>query len=172
MRAAMGLATFALATDDIGGDVERLRAAGSPIRKPVDGSRARPDGEVVRWRTAAAALGPCEPPFLIEHEYAGAEWGGDARAARASFEHPVAGLARLTRLEVRCADLAAAAGAYRSTVGLALAAAGGGGQEARLGPQVVRVSGDPGDEPLVDLAGSWTEPLDVVRLGIRWRCAR
>ena len=32
----------------------RLRARGSPIGAPVDGSRARPDGEVVRWRTAAA----------------------------------------------------------------------------------------------------------------------
>jgi hypothetical protein len=25
--------------------------------------------------------------------------------------------------------------------------------------------------PVVDLAGGWPEPLDVVRLGIRWRCA-
>ena len=49
-----GLATFALATDDIDGDVGRLRAAGSSIASPVDGSRTRPDGEVVRWRTAAA----------------------------------------------------------------------------------------------------------------------
>ena len=84
-----GMATFAVATDDIGGDVARLRAAGSAIAPPVDGSRVRPDGEVVRWRTAAAwPLGPCEPPFLIEHESTGAEWGEAARAGRQAFEHP------------------------------------------------------------------------------------
>ncbi|HEY6569195.1 MAG TPA: VOC family protein, partial [Candidatus Limnocylindrales bacterium] len=45
-----GLASFALASDDIGGDVARLRASGSSIGPPIEGSRARPDGEVVRWR--------------------------------------------------------------------------------------------------------------------------
>lgn len=165
-----GLATYAVATDGIEGDVARLRAAGSTIREPVSGSRARPDGEVVRWRTAAAALGPCEPPFLIEHEYAGAEWGVEARAARAAFEHPVAGRARLTRLEVPCTDAAAVASAYGATVGLTLEMAGT-GLEGRLGRQVVRVSADPGDAPVVDLAGGWSRRLDVVRLGIRWRCA-
>jgi hypothetical protein len=165
-----GLATFAVATDDITGDVRRLRDAGSPIREPVDGSRARPDGEVVRWRTAAAALGPCEPPFLIEHESTGAEWGVEARAARASYEHPVAGPARLMRLEVPCADPSAVADAYGSTVGVAFEAAGDRGLEARFGPQVVRLAADPGDRPVIDLAGDWPEPRDVVRLGIRWRC--
>ena len=138
-----GLATFAVATDDISGDVRRLRDAGSPIREPVDGSRARPDGEVVRWRTAAAALGPCEPPFLIEHELTGAEWGVEARAARASFEHPVAGRARLTRLEVPCADPPAVAEAYSSTVGLELEAVGWwvGGAAGSTGPSRVRRPG-------------------------------
>lgn len=167
-----GLATFALATDDIEGDVARLRANGSSIGAPVDGSRARPDGEVVRWRTAVASVGPGEPPFLIEHEDAGAEWGPDARAARASFEHPVAGRVRLTRLEVPCADPEALAAAYRSSVGLAFETSGDGGPEARLGPQVVRLSAGPGDEPVVVLSGGWPEPIDVIRLGIRWRCAR
>ena len=80
-----GLATYALATDDVAGDVVRLRAGGSPIGEPVAGSRVRPDGGVVRWLTAFPPAGSGEPPFLIEHEYAGAEWGDEARAARAAF---------------------------------------------------------------------------------------
>ncbi len=108
-----GLATFALATDEIDGEVARLRAAGSSIGAPVDGSRARPDGEVVRWRTAVASVGPGEPPFLIEHEYAGAEWGDAARAARSAFDHPLAGRVRLTQLVVPCPDPEALADEYR-----------------------------------------------------------
>lgn len=166
-----GLATFALATGDIEGDVARLRAEGSSIGAPVDGSRTRPDGEVVRWRTAAAAsVGPCEPPFLIEHEYAGAEWGDRARAARAAFEHPTGGRVRLARLEVPCADAEAAAEAYAATVGLTLASTPGGGFEARIGSQVVRVA-DAGAQPVVELAGDTPRRLDLVRCGIRWRSA-
>ena len=93
-----GLATYALATDDVARDVERLRAAGSPIDEPVAGSRVRPDGEVVRWVCAFPELGPDRPPFLIEHEPAGAEWGEEARAARAAFRHPGGGRVRLTAL--------------------------------------------------------------------------
>ena len=168
-----GLATFALATDDIDGDVGRLRAAGSSIAAPVDGSRTRPDGDVVRWRTAAAGrLGPCDPPFLIEHEDAGAEWGDEARAARAAFRHPNGGRVRLTRLALPCADPEAVANAHRATVGLAFESSDDGGAEARLGSQVVRLSGDGDGRPVVDLLGDgWPEQLDVVRHGIRWRCA-
>ena len=52
-----GLATYALATDDVAGDVVRLRAGGSPIGEPVAGSRVRPDGGVVRWLTAFPPAG-------------------------------------------------------------------------------------------------------------------
>ena len=57
-RRGEGLATYALATDDVVRDVARLRAAGSPIGEPVAGSRVRPDGEVVRWVCAFPELGP------------------------------------------------------------------------------------------------------------------
>lgn len=165
-----GLATFALATDDIEGDVARLRAAGSPIGTPVDGSRTRPDGEVVRWRTAAAArIGRCEPPFLIEHEHAGAEWGDAARTARAAFEHPAGGRIRLTQLGVPCADARAAAATYATTVGLSPASTID-GFEARIGAQVVRLAND-GVQATVDLAGDAPHLFDLVRCGIRWRSA-
>ena len=165
-----GLASFALATDDIDGEVARLRAAGSSIRAPIDGSRVRPDGEVVRWRTAVASVGPGEPPFLIEHAYDGAEWGDPARAARAAFEHPVGGRVRLTRLEVPCADAAAAAATFAQTVGLAFDPTGDGEFEARIGPQVVRLVA--GGKPIVELVGdAGTRQPDLVRSGIRWRSA-
>ena len=163
-----GLASFALATDDIEGDVERLRAGGSAISPPVDGSRARPDGEVVRWRTAAASVGPGEPPFLIEHEYAGAEWGDAARAARAAFEHPAGGRVRLTQLEVPAADPTTMASAIEQAIGLPFEPSGDGGLESRIGPQVVRLA-DVGAQPSVDLAGDTRGRLDLVRCGILWR---
>jgi hypothetical protein len=166
-----GLATFAVATDDSDGDVGRLRGAGSPLGTPVDGSRTRPDGDVVRWRTAAAGrLGPCEPPFLIEHEHAGAEWGAAARAARAAFEHPAGGRVRLARLELPCLDPGAVASAYRATIGLAFGPSRDGALEARVGTQAVRLTGGTGAQPVVLLGGGWPAPLDLVRFGIRWRC--
>ena len=164
-----GLASFALATDDIEGDVARLRGQGSAISPPVDGFRARPDGEVVRWRTAAASVGPGEPPFLIEHENAGAEWGEAARAARAAFEHPAGGRVRLASLEVPCADAASAAAAFARTLGLTFVAAADGGLEARIGPQVVRLSRARRSEPTVTLAGDALGRLDLLRCGILWR---
>ncbi len=105
-----GLATYALATGDVARDVERLRTAGSPIGEPVTGSRVRPDGEVVRWVCSFPELGPERPPFLIEHETVGAEWGDEARAARAAFRHPGGGRVRLTALEIPGADREQVAG--------------------------------------------------------------
>ncbi|HEY4189316.1 MAG TPA: VOC family protein [Candidatus Limnocylindrales bacterium] len=167
-----GLATSALATDDIAGDVDRLRASGSRIAPPVDGARVRPDGEVVRWRTAAGSLGPSEPPFLIEHEDAGAEWGEDARIARAAFEHPGGGRVRLGRLEVVTSDPGASADAWRRTIGLAFEASDDAGVVARIGAQRIRLSQGSGDAPVVDLAGTgWRRAFDHERFGIRWRCS-
>ena len=160
-----GLATYALATDDVAGDAARLRAGGSPIGEPVPGSRTRPDGGVVRWLTAFPPLGPELPPFLIEHDHAGAEWDDRARSARAAFRHPVGGGVRLTALELPVADLAVAADAYGRSLGIAFPEGwrtAVGGQEVRLRVRseadlpVVRLSADPG-----------TPPLDLVRSGIR-----
>ena len=122
----------------------------------------------MRWRTAVATVGPSEPPFLIEHEYAGAEWGDAVREARAAFEHPRGGRIRLTRLEVPCEQAVAAASAYERSVGLRFAV-GDGGVEARVGAQVVRLGGH-GAEPTVVLVGDPPSHLDLVRVGIRWQC--
>lgn len=161
-----GLATYALATDDVAGDVMRLRAAGSPIGEPVAGSRTRPDGDVVRWATAFPPLGPDEPPFLIEHERAGAEWGDEARAARAAFRHSVGDRVRMTSLELPVADAGATAEAYGRVLGIAFSE----GWRTAVGEQAVALRGaPPAERPLVRLvAEPGTPPLDLVRFGIRW----
>lgn len=161
-----GLATYALATDDIERDVRALWAGGSAIGEPVAGSRVRPDGDVVRWITAFPALGPDAPPFLIEHEYAGAEWGREARAARAAFRHPVGGRVRLAGLELPAPDPGAVAAAYAATIGVAF----DGDRRARVAGQEIRVRPADGGQPVVRLAGeAGAPPLDAVRLGIRWQ---
>lgn len=138
-----GLATLALATDGARREVAALRASGSPISEPVAGSRARPDGAVVAWQCAfPPLLGPAEPPFLIEHELAGPEWGDEARRARAAFVHPFGGTARLVGLELVVEDPPATAAAWERTVGLALPPGAGavpGVREGRVGPHGLRL---------------------------------
>jgi hypothetical protein len=160
-----GLATYALASDDIAGDVSRLRSAGSPIGRPMAGSRRRPDGEEVRWVTAFPALGPERPPFLIEHELRGAEWGPEARASRAGFRQPVGGRVRLSALELPVADTASVAEAYGSVLGIAFSE----GWRVGLGDACIALR-EGGTEPVVGLAvEAGTPPLDVVCSGVRWR---
>lgn len=163
-----GLVTYALATDDIRREVARLQAAGAPIGAPVAGSRVRPDGETVRWVTAFPELGPERPPFLIEHEHAGPEWGTAARAARATDRHPIGGRVRLTALELPAPEPAVTAAAYAKVLGLAF----GPGGHAMVGPHDIRLRSSAAGEdglPVVRLAcEAGTPPLALVRFGIRW----
>ncbi len=129
------------------------------------GSRARPDGGVVRWITAFPDLGPDRPPFLIEHELAGPEWGPEARAARAAFAHPVGGRVRLSSLEIPVAHPRATAAAYAAVLGVELDEAG----RCVVGGQAIRLRAADGAPPVVGLAADpGTPALDLVRFGIRW----
>jgi hypothetical protein len=162
-----GLATYALATDDLALDVARLRAAGSPIGDVVAGSRVRPDGDVVRWSCAFPVLGPDRAPFLIEHAYQGAEWGPEARAARAAFRHPGGGRVRLASLELPVADATAAVREYGTVLGIAFSE----GWRTAVGAQVVGLR-EGGGTPVVTLdAEPGTEPMETLRFGVRWRLA-
>jgi hypothetical protein len=85
LDAGGGLATWAVATDDLDGDVARLNDDGAGLTDPIAGERRRPDGAVVRWRLSVpGALGPDRPPFLIEHDAIAADCSPDERAARAA----------------------------------------------------------------------------------------
>jgi hypothetical protein len=149
-----GLVTWAVATDGARREVAGLRAAGSSIGTVQPGERMRPDGGVVRWLVAIAEpLGVDRPPFLIEHEMTGPEWGDEARRARAAFVHPFGGLAQLVGLELAVAWPADTAAEFARTVGLAFRPAPGtelGDQESRVGDHVIRLVPTP-PEPGTDV---------------------
>jgi Glyoxalase-like domain len=70
------LVTWAAATSDIEAVARGAKAAGRSVVGPTDGSRARPDGRTLRWRSLAVAstlvVGIVEPmPFFIQ-------WAADA----------------------------------------------------------------------------------------------
>ena len=174
-----GLATYALTTDDVEGDVAQLRASGSLIGDAVAGARQRDDGEVVRWVTAFPELGPEHAPFLIEHELAGAEWGPEARAGRSAFRHPGGDRVRLVSLELPVADPGLVAREYATVLGIAFSER----WRATVGEQQL-VLREGGSEPVVELTGEpdegsgaergagpgrGTGAPDFVRFGVRWR---
>lgn len=69
LQAGEGYDGYAVQSNDIENDVERIRRRGLKIDDPQPGSRLRPDGERVAWRTARTP----EPlastvPFLIQDE--------------------------------------------------------------------------------------------------------
>ncbi|MBA3878049.1 MAG: hypothetical protein C0498_14230, partial [Anaerolinea sp.] len=164
--------------DSVDADLETLRAAGSDLGDVEARSRTRPDGEEVRWRAAfPPSLGPAEPPFIVEHELVGAEWGEGARAARAGFVHPIGGPAHVTALELPVPDIAKATSAYARTVGIAFSDIDPRNAHAAVGPQVVRLHHDaPWWNPavveiVVDRApdASGSAPREIDALGVRWR---
>ena len=164
-----GLATWAVAVPNCAVEVAALRHAGSPIGSPVAGSRVRPDGETVRWVAAFPTLGPDEPPFLIEHEPTGAEWGPDALQARRAFHHPGLGRARIGRLVLPVADAAGYAARCKNVVGITFRADLS-GWTAFFGFDTVHLHATTGGLPVVQLE---TVALDgdrrsVPRYGIDW----
>ncbi len=65
------LITWAAATSDINGIAQKARAAGHQIFGPRDGSRARPDGKLLKWKSLGVlsqfGIGSVDPiPFFIE----------------------------------------------------------------------------------------------------------
>ncbi len=171
-----GLAAIALGTDGIRREAAALHSAGSPISMPDAGSRIRPDGGRVAWQTATAPpLGPDRPPFLIEHELDGPEWGSAARASRARFVHPFGGTARLIGIELSVAVPAVSAAAWESTVGVSFVAAPAAepeAVEARIGDHRVRLvtaASDPLAPPArVGIMGSAGARVLIDLLGVRF----
>ena len=142
LAAGGGFATYALATDDLAGDVAHLRDLGARWDGPTAGERQRPDGRVVRWSLATPPrLGPQEPPFLIEHDPEGAEWTSDERAARSEQVHPLGSAVRLEGVDLAAESVARSQGAYLRALGLLFrpSLVGSGAREASVGPHSVRL---------------------------------
>lgn len=107
-----GLIDFALQVSDIHDTVDRIRARGLPYEW-IDGSRRRPDGEMLAWRTAELANGVVgEMPFLIEDVTPRSKRVPAADAAR----HP-AGVTSLRELVIAVEDLGQVAEAYAKLLG-------------------------------------------------------
>jgi len=72
MAGDAGPCAWAAGTSHIGRDVSRLASLHVPTRAPEPGSRAKPDGTVIRWKTATVGKGVrgATLPFLIEDETA------------------------------------------------------------------------------------------------------
>ena len=174
LDAGGGLATWAIASDALDVDVERLRATGADLGEPHSGERRRPDGTVVRWRLAAARrLGPAEPPFFIEHDPASAEWLPAERAARTGQRHPIGGPVRLETLELPVDEVNVAIQRFGRTVGLRFrpSLAGGGSRDAVVGRQTVRLRprrGGPAAATVHLTVAARIESRAVDLVGCRW----
>ncbi|HEY8871320.1 MAG TPA: VOC family protein [Candidatus Limnocylindrales bacterium] len=142
LASGAGLATWAIATDDIERDSAALRSLGSDLQPALSGQRARPDGRVVQWRFALPpTLGPSTPPFLIEHDATAAEWTAADRLARAAEVHPIGGPVRLEVLEIPVDDFSQSIQGFTRTVGLRFrpSLAGAGARDASVGEQILRL---------------------------------
>ena len=146
LDAGGGLATWAVATDDIDADVARLNDGGAGLAEPIDGERLRPDGRVVRWRLSVPReLGPERPPFVIEHDATAAEWTPEDRAVRASEVHPIGGAVRVSTLELPMSDMPGTIAGLMRTVRIGPfrpSLAGGGMRDAVVGRQTIRLRPD------------------------------
>jgi hypothetical protein len=173
LDAGGGLATWAIATDELERDVAALRATGSDLGDPIAGERSHADGAVVRWRLSMPShLGPADPPFLIEHDPSSAEWTFADRADRGAQEHPVGGPVRLEVVELPIDDVNRTIQRFLRTTGLRFrpSLTGGGSRDADVGRQIVRMRPRRGGSgsAVIHLGAPVAERRTAELLGCRW----
>lgn len=170
-----GLATFALADNDVEASVHGLRAGGSSLADPIHGSRRRDDGEVVEWWVSVpeAALGPNAVPFLIQHAEVGAEWSHAALAERAAFVHPIGSPVILARLDVATDDPPGLAARYHDELGLDVWAVAD-LAVCTVGPHVIRLvpTREMDATAVVTIGARVDAPRTVSALGLRFDVER
>ena len=112
LETGAGLIDFALQVSDMDGTVDRIRAPGLPYEW-LDGSRRRPDGELLAWRTAELANGVAgEMPFLIDDVTPRSKRVPSGDVAR----HP-AGVTGIRGIVIAVQDLDQVAEAYAKLLG-------------------------------------------------------
>jgi len=167
-----GLAGVVFATDDLDADRARLAAMGSTLGEPTSGERRRPDGEVVRWRSARP---PAPDPdmglmFVIEHDLSAAEWQPEDRAARQSLEMPGLSRVRLIRVELGVPDAARATMRLLRDFGIQFrpSLSGRGARDASVGNQAIRLEPRRDQHPSTIVLRAGSEPRSQEILGVRW----
>jgi hypothetical protein len=128
------------------------------------GERRRPDGSTVRWwYSLPPRLGPDEPPFLIQHDTAAAEWTEMERAARA------AGPARLLGVDLPVDDPADTAARYAQTLGLEWHPSGAepGDMSAKVGLHSIRLN-NADRRPTIRIAIDQTAERTFELIGCTW----
>lgn len=138
---APGPLGFALASDDVEGDVAAMRARGVPVAEPAPGRLEGPGGMSRGWHMAAidgdAGLGvePWRLPFVIQHDSAGEERLDRLAQPEGRRAHPN-GATRLNHVTVAVRDLGAGLRAYALAFGLEPDEEG---EDAMLGARTVRL---------------------------------
>lgn len=167
-----GLAGVVFATDNLDADSARVRALGSMLGEPTAGQRVRPDGQVVRWRSARppatdADLGLM---FVIEHDSSGAEWRPEDRLARSAEETSELGRVRLIRVELGVSDVARATMHLLRDFAIQFrpSLSGGGARDASVGDQALRIKPQRERGPSTVVLRAGNEPRSTELLGVRW----
>ena len=138
-----GFVGFVVASNDLAADVAALDWEGPGFGGLVAGSRERPDGRIVCWRTARPRGAETHRPlaFAIEHDLQAAEWTPAERSARTSEAHPLGGPVRLVRLELAVGDVPVVIDRLLRWFDLRFrpSLSGGGARDAEIGGQTVRL---------------------------------
>jgi len=161
LRSREGAVAYALATDDIEGEAERIRAAGLALTGPFAMERLRPDGSLLSWRLVIPGDGSYRRPwpFFIQWDQPDAE-----RLARdGATAHPN-GARGVRSITVGVRDLAAARTLYADVLGLPSA----GADTFRAGPATISLAEAGEDGPAaITLASTTSRELDPVLAATR-----
>jgi catechol 2,3-dioxygenase-like lactoylglutathione lyase family enzyme len=109
-----GFMDFALIPEDIPRAIEEARARGLALSGPLEGSRLRPDGREIRWRTARQAT--FDLPFLC-----GDVTERDLRVPAGEARRHANGASGIASLTVSVHDLGRSLQAYAALLGEPLA---------------------------------------------------
>ena len=108
-----GFMDFALVPGDVAAAIGAARVRGLSLTGPLDGSRVRPDGRQVRWRTARQAT--FDLPFLC-----GDVTPRELRVPTGEVRRHANGATGIASLTVAVRDLAASRAAYEALLGRSL----------------------------------------------------